>query len=167
MVQLVESWRSNKVVSKLSIIGIQYPIFPNFEWVGEAFKKYNIKITVIMREVILDVCPIQVLFTGCIPSPEYCEGCCAVVWSLSCFWLVVTPKDYSWPGSSVRRILQARMLERVAVLVSRGLNPGLLHCRWIIYHVNHQGSPILLPHNFTHEGFNKWLEWEPPSQVPF
>jgi len=48
--------------------------------------------------------------------------------------------DYSPPGSSVLGILQARMLEWVAIPFSRGifltqgLNPGL-------YHLSHQGSP--------------------------
>ena len=23
----------------------------------------------------------------------------------------------------------------------QGLNPSLLHCRWILYHLTHQGSP--------------------------
>ena len=35
--------------------------------------------------------------------------------------------DYSPPGSSVKGILQARILEWVAIPFSRGLNPGLLH----------------------------------------
>ena len=28
------------------------------------------------------------------------------------------------------------------IFPTQGLNPGLLHCRWIIYHLSHQGSPI-------------------------
>jgi len=46
-------------------------------------------------------------------------------------------------GSSVHGILQARLLEWVAVPFSRGifstqgLNPGLLHCRQILYLLNH------------------------------
>ena len=40
-------------------------------------------------------------------------------------------------------ILQARILEWVAMPSSRGLNPGLLHCRQILYHLSHQGSPGL------------------------
>ena len=27
------------------------------------------------------------------------------------------------------------------IFLSQGMNPGLLHCRWILYHLNHQGSP--------------------------
>ena len=27
------------------------------------------------------------------------------------------------------------------IFLTQGLNPGLLHCRQILYHLNHQGSP--------------------------
>ena len=73
--------------------------------------------------------------------------------------LICDPMDCSPQGSSVHRILQARILEWVAILFSRGSNPGLLHCRWIIYHVRHKGSPILLPHNFTHEVLSLTSDW--------
>ena len=49
------------------------------------------------------------------------------------------PMGCSLPGSSVRGILQARILEWVAIPFFRGVlhtqesNPGLLHCRWILY----------------------------------
>ena len=55
--------------------------------------------------------------------------------------------DCSLPGSSVHGVLQARILEWVAVPFSRGssrprdLNPGLLHCRQILSRLSHQGSP--------------------------
>ena len=49
---------------------------------------------------------------------------------------------------SVHGILQARILEWVAYPFSRGssqeLNPGLLHCRWILYQLSHKGSPGIL-----------------------
>ena len=55
----------------------------------------------------------------------------------------------SQPGSSVHGILQARILEWFAMPPSRGpslptqgLNPGLPHCRQILYHLSHQGSII-------------------------
>ena len=56
------------------------------------------------------------------------------------------PKDYSPPGSSVHGILQATILERLAIPFSRGSSrhkdqtPGLLHCSWILYHLSHQRS---------------------------
>ena len=40
--------------------------------------------------------------------------------SLSYVWLLAMPKDYSLPGSSVHVILQARILEWVAISFSRG-----------------------------------------------
>ena len=49
--------------------------------------------------------------------------------------------DCSLPGSSVHGILQAKILEWVAIHLSRGifltqgLNPGLPHCRHILYHL--------------------------------
>ena len=56
------------------------------------------------------------------------------------------PKNCSPPGSSVHGILQARILEWVAISFSRGSSPrqgwnlGLPHCRQILNHLNHQGS---------------------------
>ena len=65
------------------------------------------------------------------------------------------PMNCSLPGSSIRGILQARILEWVAMPFSRGYslvrgifptlgsNPGLLHCWQILYHLSHQESPKL------------------------
>ena len=52
-------------------------------------------------------------------------------------------------GSSDHGIFQARILEWVAISFSRGifptqgLNPGLLHCGKMLYHLSHKGSSIL------------------------
>ena len=49
---------------------------------------------------------------------------------------------YSLPGSFVHGILQARILEWVAISFSRGIfltqgsNLGLLHCRQILYYLS-------------------------------
>ena len=48
---------------------------------------------------------------------------------------------YSLPGYSVHGILQARILEWVAIPSSRVSDTSLLHCRQILYHLRHQGSP--------------------------
>ena len=48
------------------------------------------------------------------------------------------PMDYSPPGSSVHGILQARMLERVAIPFSN----SLLHFRQILYLLSYQRSPF-------------------------
>ena len=44
----------------------------------------------------------------------------------------------------VHRILQARILEWVAVPFFKGSNPGFLHCRQILYQLSYQGSPRIL-----------------------
>ena len=43
------------------------------------------------------------------------------------------------PGVGCHALLQG-------IFPAQGLNPGLLHCRWILYHLSHQGSP----HWFIH-----------------
>ena len=53
--------------------------------------------------------------------------------------------DCSPPGSSVHEILQARMLEWVAIsfledLPNPEIKPGFPHYRQILYHLSHQGS---------------------------
>ena len=71
---------------------------------------------------------------------------CLVTQSFLTLW---DPMDCSPPGSSVHGILQARTLEWVAMPSSRGifptqgLNPGLPHCRWILYCLSHPGSPLI------------------------
>ena len=55
------------------------------------------------------------------------------------------PTDCSPWSFSVHGILQARLLEEVAIpspvdLPNPGIEPGLLHCRQILYHLNHQGN---------------------------
>ena len=51
------------------------------------------------------------------------------------------PMDCSRSGSSVHEILQARILEGVAmpslgIFPTQVLNPSLLHCRQILYHLS-------------------------------
>ena len=55
------------------------------------------------------------------------------------------PMDYTVHG-----ILQARILEWVSLSLlqgmfpTQGLNPGLLHCKRILYQLSHKGSPRIL-----------------------
>ena len=72
--------------------------------------------------------------------------------SLSHVWLFSTAMDCSLPGSSVQGILQARILKFASpwdllnpgIFPTQGSNPGLPHCRWILYHLSHQGSSRIL-----------------------
>ena len=67
---------------------------------------------------------------------------------LSCVWLL-PPHDYSLPGSSVHRDPPGKntevgcdtLLQRI--FPTQGLNPGLSHCRQILYHLSHKRSPYI------------------------
>ena len=65
------------------------------------------------------------------------------------------PMDHSPPSSSVHGILQARILEWVAISLFRGIfltqgsNPGLLHYRQTLYPLSHQGSPCYTISQFS------------------
>ena len=58
-----------------------------------------------------------------------------------------SPMDCSPPGSSVHGDFPSNntgvgchaFLQ--GIFPTQGLNPGLLHRRWMLYHLNHQGSP--------------------------
>ena len=56
------------------------------------------------------------------------------------------PMDYSLPRSSLHGILQARILEWVTIVFSRGSsqpsNETQVSCRRILYHLSHQGSRV-------------------------
>ena len=68
--------------------------------------------------------------------------------SVSCS--VMRPMGCSPPGSYVHGILQASILEwgvgshflLQGIFLTQGSNLGLLLCRWILYHLSHQGSPL-------------------------
>ena len=58
-----------------------------------------------------------------------CKSC------LTCLW----PQGYSLPGFSVYEISQTRILRGCrfllqGIFLTQGLNPHLLHCRWILFH---------------------------------
>ena len=71
------------------------------------------------------------------------------------------PMVCSPPGSSAHGILQARKLELGSHFPLEGIfptqesNPCLLHCRQILYHLSHRGSPCVIaskkPHSTKHE----------------
>ena len=74
---------------------------------------------------------------------------CDKVLASQSYQTLCNPMDCSSPGSSVPGILQARVLEWVAILLqgiflTQVSNPGLLHCRQILYHLNHEGIPLRL-----------------------
>ena len=67
-------------------------------------------------------------------------------WKVKSCPTLCDPMDCSLPGSSVHGIFQARVLEWTAISFSRGIfptqgsNPGIPHCRQMLYCPSHQGS---------------------------
>ena len=65
------------------------------------------------------------------------------------------PMDCSPPGSSVRgdspgkNIGVGCLALLQGIFPTQGLNAGLLHCRWILYHLSHQGSPNMYISNIN------------------
>ena len=53
------------------------------------------------------------------------------------------PMDYTWnsPGQNTGAV-SLSLLQ--GIFPTQGLNPGLLHCRQILYQLSHQGSPRIL-----------------------
>ena len=80
----------------------------------------------------------HLLFLSCLYSEKWKRS------SLSCVWLFAIPWACQAPLST--GILQARILEWVAISFSRGSfwprNPGLLHCRQILCRLSYKGSPL-------------------------
>ena len=58
------------------------------------------------------------------------------------FRISVTPWTAACQAPLSMGILQARILEWVTMPSIQGSNPYLLHCRWILYCLSHQGSPV-------------------------
>ena len=88
---------------------------------------------------------------GCPPHPGAPASLVVVAaaLSLSHVWLFCNPMYCSLPGSSVHGILQAEILERVAISSSRGSSwPGDRYCiscigRWILHWATKEARPCL------------------------
>ena len=61
--------------------------------------------------------------------------------SLSCVWLFATPWLYSPWNSPGQNTGVASLSLLQGIFPTQGPNPGLPHCRQILYHLSHQGSP--------------------------
>ena len=72
--------------------------------------------------------------TLCVPLVKGAQSCLTLC----------NPMDYT-----VHEILQAGILEwslslLQGIFLAQGLNPGIPHCRWILYQLSHKGSPRIL-----------------------
>jgi hypothetical protein len=79
--------------------------------------------------------------------------------SLSCVWLFVTPwtilsMEFSRQNTGVgcRFLLQG-------IIPIQGSNPGIPHCRLILYLLSHKGSPTLIRNMFNQLGRSLVLFW--------
>ena len=90
--------------------------------------------------------------------------------SLSCVRLFAIPWQYSswnYPGQNTG-VGSISLLQ--GIFPTQGANPGLPHCRWILYQLSHKGSPIwTYGHTFLPtQGLAPWAPWlqqnHPPSQ---
>ena len=72
---------------------------------------------------------------------------CLVTQSCPTLW---DPMNYSLPGSSIHEASPGQstgtgchaFLQRI--FPTQRSNPGLSHCRWILYQLSHKGSPRIL-----------------------
>ena len=79
------------------------------------------------------------------PAPLHSLDCVLCLVAQLCLTLC-SPMDCSLPGASVHGDSPGRntgasyhaLLQRI--FPTQGSNPGLSHCRWILYHLSHQGS---------------------------
>ena len=71
--------------------------------------------------------------------------------SLSHVWLFATP--WNSPGQNTGVVGSLSCLQ--GIFPTQGLNPGLLHCRWILYQLSHKGSPRIL--EWVACPFSSWI----------
>ena len=74
--------------------------------------------------------------------------CCVLFLVAQSYLTICDPIDCSPPGSSVHGDSSGKntgvgchaLLQ--GIFPTQGSNPGLLHCRWILCHLSHRGSPL-------------------------
>ena len=84
----------------------------------------------------------SVVLTLCDPMEPPCDP--HVTTRLLCLW--TSPGKNTGVGTHF--LLQG-------IFPIQGSNPGLLHCRWILYHLSHQGSPRIL----------EWVAYPSPGDL--
>ena len=68
---------------------------------------------------------------------------CLILFATS--WTIYSPPGSFVHGDSLGKHTGVGCLALLqGIFPTHGLNPGLLHCRWILYHLSHQRSPICI-----------------------
>ena len=109
------------------------------------------KVKVLVAQLCLTFCDLRAYSLCPWNSPGKNTGACACMRakSLQLCPTLCNTMDCSLPGSPAMGILQAITLGvgccalLQEIFPTQGWNPGLLHCRQILYHLSHQGSPYL------------------------
>ena len=76
---------------------------------------------------------------------------------LNCIQLFATPRLYApWnsPGQNTR-VGSLSLLQ--GIFPTQGSNPGLPHCRWILYQLSYKGNPRIL--EWVAYPFSRWSFW--------
>ena len=80
---------------------------------------------------------------GCIETPNFHYPCPLnhCMWACICQYLLQT--FYAWRATKkAREYWSGLPVPSPVDLPNRATEPGLLHCRWILYQLNYQGSSI-------------------------
>ena len=65
------------------------------------------------------------------------------------YWVILS--------ESLRAVLATSLSLLQVIFPTQGSNPGLLHCRWILYYLSHNGSPRIL--ECVAYPFSSWCSW--------
>ena len=121
---------------------IFYCIWYNFKddgCVGKRFCCYLVARSCLTLHDLMDCSPPDSSVHG-ISQARILEWVCEVKVAQSC--LTLRPHGLYSPWNSPGQNTRVGSLSRLqGIFPNQGLNPGLPHCRWIPYQLNHKGSP--------------------------
>ena len=126
------------------------------------------------------VCAIKNMLLGCVcvcVCMRRAGECLCMYMCVCTSWLVLdfqscpalcNPMDCSLPGSSLHGILQEKLLELGShsliqgIFPTQGSNPGLLHCRQILYYLSYREALWMsvwrkVAHMFVHIWVSMWI----------
>ena len=97
------------------------------------------------RTDLLRVCQTQCPWEMRFPCSSECMGVlsCSVVSDFGTPWTVAHPLLCPWNSPGKNTAVGSHSLLQ-GIFLTQGSNPGLLHCRRILYHLSYQGSPLLI-----------------------
>ena len=104
---------------------VRYPICVNIQVIVSEYERERVR-KIVFQE--------STCSTSCVPLmkvPQLCLTLC-------------DPIDYTVHGILQTRILEWSLSLLQGIFPIQGLNPGLAHCRRILYQLSHKGSPRIL-----------------------